>query len=191
MDLKSATASAAATMVLSAGSALGFMTGTAIPYRGVQPVAGLYDTWVELPTSVARAAPRAQQLVVAIRRMTGWSHRRLAAIVGSTHPTVAAVEQGRSEARTGELFARLVEVSAVVERVHLLADRSPVEADRLLSATPPGGIAAVDQLMRRDPGAAYLAVLDLLHPPSETGMMTGFWPSRVGEATTGLHVDTE
>lgn len=177
-------------MLMSATSVLGFVGGT-VDVRPVDNPSSLFDSWVQLPPKSARSAPRAQALVVGIRRMTGWSLRQLAGVLSSTHPTIAAVEQGRSAARIRDLFARLNEVHNVVERAHLLAERDVTETDRILTTASSNGVSAIEFLDRRDPAAAYLLVLDVLRPPRAEGMMNGLWPSRAGEATSDLSADSE
>ncbi|MGH8827625.1 MAG: helix-turn-helix domain-containing protein, partial [Jiangellaceae bacterium] len=145
------------------------------------------DWWVHIPEPTAQPAPLVQRLPREIRQRTGWSQRKLAKALGSTHPTVRALEEGRSAARSKDLFDRLLDVHDVVERAFMLAGRDVKESDRLLT-TPPADdrASALDLLESRQPAEAYLAALDVLRPRRQTAMMRGMWPARAGEATTAL-----
>ncbi len=181
LDLKSATASAAATVMLSLPILPA--AGSTVDTRPVSDTPGLFDFWVQVPAMESRPAPRAQRLTRAVREWTGWSHRRLATVLDSTHPTVAALEQGRSMGRAGDLFERLLEVHEVVHRVFLVADRDASEVDRLLESPSQSGATATELLTVRKPAEAYLAALDVSRPRRVGPLMQGLWPSKVGEAT--------
>jgi transcriptional regulator with XRE-family HTH domain len=192
LALRSAAASVAATAMLLAPSGDPLRSGTVdtLPVRR-PPSRGLFDTWVEMPAQPDRHSPRAQQLTRDIRACTGWSQRKVAAALGVTHPTVRALEEGRSSARVGDLYHRLLEVHDVIERIFLVAGGSIQEADRLLSTAPDEESAsAVELLKNRQPSAAYLAALGVLHPRRRTGMMQGRWPAEVGDATTAIPDDS-
>jgi hypothetical protein len=189
LDLKHAAVSvaASATLVLPHPGPFGGTVDT-------QPVArpserDLFAPWVGLPTISPRPPLEAQRLTKAVLTSTGWSHRALARVLNVTHPTVTALAHGRSAARTKDLYDRLVEVNDVVSRIHLVAQRDTVETNRLLSTTPESGSDAATLLSERRPVEAYLAALDVLRPPRQTGMMTSEWPAPAGEATSALNDD--
>lgn len=187
MDLRYAAASVAASATLVLPHP-GSYSGTV----DTQPVArphevDLFDSWVGLPAVLPRPPSDAQRLTQGILTSTGWSHRRLARVLNVTHPTVTALAHGRSAARTKDLFDRLVEVSDVVSRIYLVAQRDAEETDRLLSAQPESGSDAATLLSERRPAEAYLAALDVLRPRRRTGMMSSVWPARAGEATNALN----
>lgn len=146
----------------------------------------LFDTWVRLPAPKPYSPPKVQEQAAEIRACTGWSQRRLASVLNTTHPTVKALEQGRIVTRVRDLPARLSDIHRVVERVFLLAGRNPNETNRLLTSRANNRqLSAVDLLAEGRAAQAYLAVLDILRPPDE-GMAVGIWPSKPGVATTSL-----
>lgn len=149
--------------------------------------ASIFDLWVHLPEPLAQPAPLVQRLTRNIRQWTGWSQRRLAKALGATHPTIRALEEGRSAGRTKDLFDRLVETHDVVERVFLIADRDVKETDRLLTTSPGDPLpSALDLLEARQPAEAYVAAMEVLRPRRQTTMMRGLWPARAGESSTAL-----
>src|SRR5579863_397444 len=50
---------------------------------------------IRVPAVVSPAVPRLQRVVREMRERTGWSARRLADIVGSSHTTIINAENGR------------------------------------------------------------------------------------------------
>ena len=163
----------------------GFFDGTVNVRMANAPV-DLFDSWVSVPQFEGRAVPQAQALASMIRSATGWSKRTLAKALASTHPTVTAIEKGRSSGRQGDLLTRLNEVHDVVTRVHLLAERDIHATDRLLTTPSVEGLAPIDFLALREPGTAYLAVLDVMRPRRADSLMVSRWPSLAGGATSAL-----
>ena len=163
------------------------MTANAIPSPNFNSVPSIFDTWVRLPEPKPYTTPRLREQTEQIRERTGWSQRKLARVLCTTHPTVKALEQGRTVLRVHDLSARLAEVHGLVQRVFLLSSNSVGETNRLLVTSPTlGQQSAEDLLKNREPAAAYLAALAVLRPPREASMMTGVWPSRADTATTSL-----
>ena len=142
-----------------------------------------------VPGSQRPTAPRAQRLAQELLLWTGWSHRGLAIVLGISHPTVSALEQGTSSARVGDLFDRLVEVHEVVRRVYLIADSDASRTSHLLSATSEAGYSARDLLAQRRPAEAYLAALDAQLPRRVGPMMQSIWLAGTGDATVDLAED--
>lgn len=118
-----------------------------------------------------------------IKAMTGWSDRTIATVLGVSHPTVAALRQGR-RGRV-PLRARLMRVHDLVERVYMLSERNPESTEELLTANTPDGRSAFSLLAADRPADAYLAVTDVLYPPPE-GLLTGSHPASVGNAIAPL-----
>lgn len=164
-------------------------------YGGTVDIAPLYvqpdvfDLWATIPPRAVQASPHAQRLAHELLVWTGWSHRKLAGALGTSHPTVAALERGESTGKFGGLFDRIRDAHAVVERVHLLANRNATETDRLLSTAGGAGRSATDFLRTGRPADAYLTALDVARPRRSGGMMTGLWPAPVGNATVDLGDD--
>lgn len=146
----------------------------------------LFDPWVKVPEPSPSAAPRTQVLARSLRRQTDWSQRKLAKVLDTTHPTVRALEEGRSSAQQDQLYDRLVGVHEVVDRIFVVADRDTRETNRLLSALNSTGRSAVELLTTGDFAAAYLAALDAARPRRNSGMMNGIWKSAPSTATHSL-----
>lgn len=148
----------------------------------------VFQPWIDVPEYRPARAPQAQWLVRDVKVATHWSARFIANLLGTTHPTVAALLDGRAAGgrHLPELHARLRELHEVVTRVHTIAGDDPEETVRLLTAAPAGAVPAVDLLRRRDPAAAYLAAVDVARPPRSGRLMTGLFPVRGGEATAAL-----
>jgi len=140
-----------------------------------------------LPVPDVRPAPGLQQMARKIRNWTGWSTRKLAEVLGTSHTTVRAVEQGRPlvDGHSGDLWRRLTDTHDVVERTWLLVGRDPTRAASVLDTASADGPRPVDELRRGDPPAAYLAVVDTLRP-RRPGLIVGDRPRR-GGATSALH----
>jgi hypothetical protein len=143
---------------------------------------------IGLPFVVPQAAPQLQRVIREIRGWTGWSARRLADVVGSSHTTVRNAENGRPlvSGHSGDLRQRLVAIHDLVERIYVLVDRDAERTATLLTTAPPGRCSAVEELRATgDAGRAYIALLDTLRP-RRVGLLTGGRPRR-DVATTALH----
>lgn len=142
-----------------------------------------------MPAVVSPAVLRLQRVIREMRERTGWSARRLAEIVGSSHTTIINAENGRPlvSGHSGDLRQRLVESHDLIERVYVLVDRDPERTATILATAPETGrLSAVEELRDSgDPGRAYLAALDVIRP-RRTGLVVGDRPRRDGP-TTALH----
>jgi len=139
------------------------------------------------PTSVPRLAPGMQRVVKQIREWTGWSARRLADVVGSSHTTILNVENGRPlvDGHSGDLRRRLTDTHDVIERIYVLAGRDPGTVTLFMETAPPGRRAAIDELQKGEPARAYLAAIDVLRPRTP-GLLVGDRPRQRG-GTAALH----
>jgi transcriptional regulator with XRE-family HTH domain len=142
---------------------------------------------IVLPAPDLQPAPSMQQVVRQIRQWTGWSTRRVAEVLETSHTTIRAVENGRAlvGGHSGDLRRRLAEAHEVVERVFLLAGRDPARVATILESASPGHRSAAEELRTRNPARAYLAVVDVLRP-RRPGLVVGDRPRRDG-ATAALH----
>jgi len=147
----------------------------------------LGDWEIILPVPAPRPASGMQSIVRQIRGWTGWSSRRLADIVGTSHTTVLSVENGRPlvGGHSGDLRDRLTGAHDVIERIYVLAGRDHDTITRLLETAPSGRTAAITELEAGELGRAYLAALDVLRPPTP-GLLVGDHPRQSG-GTTALH----
>lgn len=158
--------------------------------RGLAEGLWMLGDWVlRIPVAKVRPAPDVQVMARELRQWTGWSSRRLATLLGTTHTTIRAVEEGRPlvAGHSGDLRRRFEEAYAVVLRVYMLADRDPQRTVQLMETSPGTGTStAIEALKKRDPAKAYLAALDVLNPPAE-GFLVGAYPASSGRATAPLH----
>jgi len=159
------------------------------PRLNMQELIWTIGDWpLQVPEAAPRSIPGLQRVIAETRGWTGWSARRLADVVGSSHTTIINAENGRSlvSGHSGDLRQRLAAVHDLVERVYVLADRDRERTGTLLDTAPAGRRSAVDELRAGgNPGQAYLAALDVLHP-RRTGLLVGDRPRRAGP-TTALH----
>ena len=142
---------------------------------------------IELPAVDVRPAPDIVRMAAQIREWTGWSSRRLAGILGTSHTTVRGIESGRSlvPGHSGDLRRRLGQLHDVVARVFLLAGRDAARTAWTLEAAPPNGVPAIEWLREGQSAKAYLSAIDVLRPRSD-GLIVGRRPRRDG-ATAPLH----
>jgi hypothetical protein len=148
-----------------------------------------YDYWVRLAPWRPSSLLDVQRQATELQSWTDWSDRTLAQVLGTTHPTVRALLQGRgaTTSRTATVRARLREVHEVVARIHALAGGSAAITARALSELPPGSDRRpLDYLRVGDVRQAYLAALDIVRPPRAGGLLSADWPVRAGEASVEL-----
>jgi hypothetical protein len=147
--------------------------------------------FARLPAPQRRRSPVLAERTRQIKAVTGWSMRALATMLGTTHPTVSAVLDGSPTGmRAPELPGRIMAMADLVERLNAVTsgDRSTL-LTALTSPSGSEGRSAVEYARQGDSGRAYIAALDVLRPPRQTGMMQGRWPVQVGRATSPLDED--
>ena len=127
-------------------------------------------TWVVVPQVGDSEAPAIARRLRDVATWTRWSDRRLADLLGTSHPTIAAARRGREITRVPELPDRIAGLHRVIERVTILCDRDTSEVVRLLESKPQGHPSAVDHIEAGEFSQAYLAVLDVRAPARE-GLM--------------------
>lgn len=145
------------------------------------------DWNIRLPKLPVRAAPDVQRMASQLLKWTGWSSRRLADLLGTSHTTILKLEAGRPliTGHSGDLRRRIADVHDVVHRVFILAEDNPVKTTQILESAPPGGRSPFEELRADSPTRAYLSAIDLVRPRS-AGLLTGD-RSRTGGATAPLH----
>jgi hypothetical protein len=139
---------------------------TRIPAQVRTVVTNPYEMPYQLPTYVVDDVPDDTRMLSDLKSWTGWSNRKLAEIIGTTHPTIRALSDGRVviTPRNREYRRRLHSVHSVVERVFLLAGRDQHRTRTLLSDDTAGN-SAMRQLANGEIGAAYATVLEAVSPP--------------------------
>jgi hypothetical protein len=150
-----------------------------------------FTLWVTPAPQRPTPALDPQRLALELHNWTGWSDRMLAQVLGTSHPTVRALLEGRgaTTSRTVAVRARLRAVHDVVARVHALTGASVTTTRGVLSELPPTGTRRpLDYLSVGDMPAAYLAALDILRPVTRDvgNLLSADWPIRAGEASVEL-----
>ena len=127
-----------------------------------------------------------RSMVTELQRQTRWSDRALAAVLSTSHTTIAAIKRGRflDARRSGDLGERLKEASSVISRVFHASGDSVAATRRVLNQSAVGGQSAAALLTQRRPNAAYVAALDSTRP-RQPGLLVGDYP-RMGDATSPL-----
>jgi hypothetical protein len=141
------------------------------------------------PISPGRPAPRVQRHIIELQRLTGWSERTLASIVGTSHPTIRAALAGSQGAltRSADVKERIDSLHAIVTRLAPLADQRQDAIVEALTSHPSGSTAsAIDLVGSGKMAAAYLAAMEVLRPRRTSGMMQGSSPARPGQASVSL-----
>jgi hypothetical protein len=171
--------------------------GTAVysPVRAaVQELRQFFTPWVFPAPQRPSHVLDPQRLALELHDWTGWSDRTLAQVLGTSHPTVRALLEGRgaTTSRTAAVRARLRAVHEVVGRVYALAGGSASATRWVLSELPLGRTRrSVDYLSAGDMPAAYLAAMDLLRPVTRDAgeLLSADWPIRAGEASIELSTE--
>lgn len=141
------------------------------------------------PIPPGRPAPRIQRHIIELQRLTGWSERSLASIVGTSHPTIRAALAGGQGAltRSADVKERIDSLHAIAVRLAPLADRRQDAIVEALTSHPSGSAAsAIDLVRSGKTAAAYLVAMEVLRPRRTSGMMRGSSPARPGQASVAL-----
>jgi transcriptional regulator with XRE-family HTH domain len=132
---------------------------------GIDALLSEFTSWVELPAVAARP-PQLGDLVRRARALTDWSTRELADIIGTTHTTVRAFEQGsRVSARSRPAASRVRPLVDVLTRLAWAAGGAPDALATALRTPSEANECAFDLLAAGEWTRGYLACLDVLRGP--------------------------
>jgi hypothetical protein len=168
-------------------SALGYFVVASGVHRDAIQATGPEPDWFrQLFPAPPRPAADLPRQIRDLIEWTGWSARQLGDVLGTSHTTVLALQQGRRPhaSRTGDLPDRVEEAHGVVERIRVIAGAPDLTA-RALERGSEGARSAVEELRRRRPARAYLAALDALRRRETGDLLVGDRPAR-GDATVAL-----
>jgi len=117
------------------------------------------------------------------------SLRSLADVLGTTHPTLAALLSGRATdfARRPEIRRRVADLFAVCERLAPLVGHDRQRLADLLAGTGDNDRRIIELAAEGQPARAYVLALTRLSPPAEDAFPRGVFPAVPGEATVELH----
>jgi hypothetical protein len=140
------------------------------------------------PLSAVDAAPQITNKLCQLVNWTKWSHRVLAQVIGSTHPTIAQALAGNAGAlsRSTNQRQRLDDAFAVVSRIYVLANRTPDRTAYALTTPGADGDTATTLLVDGEPAKAYVRAMQTLRPAQSAGMMVGSHPLDVRRASVAV-----
>lgn len=136
------------------------------------------SNWAELPQMVDPEAPATARRLRDVVAWTDWSNRYLADLLGTTHPTIAAVLRGQEITRLPDLRDRIARMHRVVQRLAALSDWDRSEVLRLLETRHVTEKSAAELMAARQFGKAYLVALDVRRPLPADGLMGSDFPAR-------------
>jgi hypothetical protein len=161
-----------------------------LPHRGEPaPLTQFAASDWTIPPSTPTEFPSVQVQLRQIKDWTGWSFRTLGTLTGTTHPTIEAVLEGRTRlTRTPDTARRISVLHRLIVRLRVVVHGDPDMLVRVLSEPPGDGRPPATELFTAgDLAGAYLAALDVLHPPRTGNMMRSVFPAQPGKATSALH----
>jgi len=139
--------------------------------------ADLFALPYRLPDIEPQPPPEAVRLVREIQLATGWSARTLGDVIGTTHPTIRALQRGRVAIapRNRDYQRRLRSTYEIITRIHALTGRDVTRTNAALRYLG-DGLSAVELIAADRPSDAYLAALRALRPSSRDRRIVGSRP---------------
>lgn len=143
----------------------------------VHDIADPYTVPYGLPRPQIAVSPEQSRMIAELQAWTHWSNRTVAQVIGTTHPTVKAIRDGRLVVghRNAHYPQRLKAVHQLTARVFLLAGRDPRRAKSLLEDHS-GGESPRDYLSRGDIYGANRALFDVLRTSRPTALIPNWRP---------------
>lgn len=150
------------------------MDATQIPVE-IAPISDPYSMPYGLPPIRVAASPEESRMAAEVILWTGWSNRTLAQVIGTSHPTIRAIREGRAIVgrRNHQYPQRLKSVHDLVSRAFVLTHRDPRRTNALLSDGSRGD-SPKQYLIRGEIGLASRAILDLIQPGNRPELI-GSW----------------
>ncbi|NNN22686.1 MAG: hypothetical protein HKL80_11880 [Acidimicrobiales bacterium] len=148
----------------------------------------LLKIWT-IPSQETRKVALVQTQLHRIIEWTGWSRRKVAQALGTTHPTVSAILDGRQISnRLQPISTQIAMLYNLVSRLRIVVNSDQNELRRALDTKQlKGSLSSIDLIKRGELAEAYLAALDALSPPRVSGLMQSRFPRRAGEASVPLY----
>jgi len=128
----------------------------------------LFSSWLFMEPYRPRRVPELALIISRLADRTGWSNRRIAEVVGTTHPTIQAMKSGRTPERRPELADALFKTAEVVEKISRLAEHDQMTLKAILGSRGSDGRTPLQLLAAGEYAKAYLRSLDVLNGPRET-----------------------
>lgn len=149
----------------------------------------LFNDWLLIAPYVSQPIPDLSRIVNRLIDRTGWSNRRIAEIVGTTHPTIGAIKKGREPERKPELAEALFNTAEVVEKISRLANGNQAILKVALNQRGQDGFTSLQLLAAGEYAKAYLKALDVLNRPHQIGGLLNVRQERQPSKDVGLIFD--
>lgn len=162
-------------------------TPTTPPLDRVPPQRPRWELqWLETPAVRPGRPARPQLQLIAIRDWTGFSNRRLAAALGTSHPTVAALLAGEGNlAGRPDVRTRVSDLHSLCARLAPLVAHDPVQLRDLLDVSS-GGTTVLDLAAGGRVADAYVIALRAVSPRDQDPYPASVFPAIPGAATEAL-----
>ena len=173
------------------GTGLVIALGSEPDQWSVESLGQARSWWVETPPPArTKPLPAVARAVHDVRRMTGWSNRKLATVAGTSHPTIAAIAHGRVPSRSPEVAERLLALHDLVFRLWQLVHEDPYLLSRLLDDAQEDEKSAAEYIAEGSSARAYLTAIGKLRKPrGVAGLMGSDRRRRHGDDSVALHDD--
>lgn len=145
--------------------------GTGITRECIQvdhPPVDVFASWLSLaPIQTSREISRRHSMINAVQQiihMTGWSNRKVATAIGTSHPTVAALLRGKIPERVGGLAQTVEHLTEVIYKIWIACAKDRSRVDSAMQTLNQEGKTAYDLIVEKNYARAYLAALDSTRP---------------------------
>jgi hypothetical protein len=151
----------------------------------------LFSSWLLIPSYQPSPIPGLASVISRLIDRTGWSNRRIADIVGTTHPTIQAIRGGREPERRPELADALYKTAEVVEKISKLSRGNQTTLNAILKNRGQTGYGQtpLQLLAAGEYAKAYLAAIDFLNKPRQSGGLLNVRQERQPSKDVGLIFD--
>ena len=142
---------------------------------------------ISIPNVSSEHVQGIDKLVSELQNWTGWSLRRIAELLGTSHTTVRAIANGRRVVigHSGDLEQRLLAVHGVIERLFLLMERDTLSVRSILNRETVDHETVGSKLKSGEYNRAYLIAIDFIRP-RRAGLIVGDRP-KLEPSTVPLH----
>jgi hypothetical protein len=142
--------------------------GSAIIARGLESISPKRLSVYSIdPLAEKRVLSTVGMLVADVRRWTGWSDRKTARMLGTTHPTVRRLARNEFSARSSGSIEQLRNIHDLLSRLRPLVS-TPTELASLLTRAKIGHATAERLMLSGEFGEAYRASLRAVSGPRPT-----------------------
>ena len=148
-----------------------------------------FPEWLIIAPYESAQIPALAGIINRLIYSTGWSNRRIAEIVGTTHPTIQAIKDGRQPERRPELAEALFKTAEVVEKISRLAQGNQSALNAILTSRRNEQATPLQLLASGNYARAYLQALDFLGKSRQVGKLVDSTQVRQPSLDVGLIFD--